>query len=91
MRRLLDGRKTLSQHRELLVVTGWLSFLVGCLYNDMGNRGRAEAARDAAYHLGNEAGHPVIVRWACELDCWFALTDRRFRDIPSLPTLAWRR
>ena len=45
VRRLLDSRKTLSQHRELFVVTGWLSLLVGCLYNDMGNRGRAEAAR----------------------------------------------
>jgi hypothetical protein len=79
--RLLDGRKTLSQHRELLVVSGWLSLLLGCLHNDMGNRGRAEAARDASRHLGEEADHPVIVRWACELDCWFALNDQRFRDI----------
>lgn len=79
--RLLDGRKTLSQHRELLVVSGWLSLLLGCLHNDMGNRRHAEAARDAARHLGEEAGHPVIVRWACELDCWFALNDQRFRNI----------
>jgi transcriptional regulator with XRE-family HTH domain len=79
--RVLDGRKTMSQHRELLVVSGWLSLLLGCLHNDMGNRGRAEVARDAARHLGEEAGHPVIVRWACELDCWFALNDQRFRDI----------
>jgi transcriptional regulator with XRE-family HTH domain len=82
VRRLLDGRKTFSQHRELLVTAGWLSLLLGCLYNDMGNRAPAQVARDAAQHLGKEAGHPVIVRWACELDCWFALTDRRFRDIP---------
>jgi transcriptional regulator with XRE-family HTH domain len=79
--RLLDGRKTFSQHRELLVVAGWLSLLLGCLHNDMGNRGPAEAARDGAHDLGEEAGHPVIVRWACELHCWFALNDGRFHDI----------
>jgi transcriptional regulator with XRE-family HTH domain len=81
VRRLLDSGKTFSQHRELLVVAGWLSLLLGCLHNDMGKRRPAEAARDAAYHLGKEAGHPVIVRWACELDCWFALTDGHFRDV----------
>jgi transcriptional regulator with XRE-family HTH domain len=81
VRRLLDGRKTFSQHRELLVIAGWLSLLLGCLHNDMGKRRPAEAARDAAHHLGKEAGHPVIVRWACELHCWFALTDGRFRDV----------
>lgn len=81
VRRLLGGRRTLSQHRELLVVAGWLSLLLGCLHNDMGARRAAEAARDAAQHLGKEAGHPVIGRWACELDCWFALTDGRLRDV----------
>jgi transcriptional regulator with XRE-family HTH domain len=81
VRRMLDGRKTFSQHRELLVIAGWLSLLLGCLHNDMGKRRPAEAARDAAHHLGKEAGHPVIVRWACELHCWFALTDGRFRDV----------
>jgi hypothetical protein len=81
VRRLLDGRKTFSQHRELLVIAGWLSLLLGCVHNDMGKRRPAEAARDAAHHLGKEAGHPVIVRWACELHCWFALNDGRFRDV----------
>jgi hypothetical protein len=81
VRRLLDGRKTFSQHRELLVIAGWLSLLLGCLHNDLGKRRPAEAARDDAHHLGKEAGHPVLVRWACELHCWFALTDRRFRDV----------
>jgi transcriptional regulator with XRE-family HTH domain len=79
--RLLDGRKRFSEHRELLVVAGWLALLLGCLHNDMGNRGPAEAARDGAHRLGDEAGHPVIVRWACELHCWFALNDGRFHDI----------
>jgi tetratricopeptide (TPR) repeat protein len=65
------------------VIAGWLSLLLGCLHNDMGKRRPAEAARDAAHHLGKEAGHQVIVRWAWELHCWFALTDGRFRDVTS--------
>jgi hypothetical protein len=81
VRRLLDGRKTLSQHRELLVIAGWLSMLLGCLHNDLGKRRAAEAARDDAFHLGKEAGHPVLVRWVYELQSWFALTDGRFRDV----------
>ena len=81
VQRLLDGRTTASQHRELLVVAGWLTLLLGCLHNDMGARGAAEAAREAAHRLGREAGHPVIVRWARELQCWFALNDGRLRDI----------
>jgi len=81
VRRLLDGRKTLSQHRELLVIGGWLSTLLGCLHNDLGKRRAAEAARTAAHHLGKEAGHPVLVRWVYELQSWFALTDGRFRDV----------
>lgn len=40
VRRLLDGRKTFSQHRELLVIAGWLSLLLGCVHNDMGSGGR---------------------------------------------------
>lgn len=79
--RLLEGRTTLSQHRELLVIGGWLSALLSCLNNDLGKRPAAEAARDDAYHFGKEAGHPVIVRWVYELQSWFALTDGRFRDV----------
>ena len=81
--RLLDVRKTLSQHRELLVIAGWLSTLLACLHNDMGKRRAAEAARDDAYRLGKEAGHPVLVRWVYELQSWFALTDDRLRDVTT--------
>jgi transcriptional regulator with XRE-family HTH domain len=36
--RLLGGRLTLRQHRELLVTAGWLSLLLGCLHYDLGER-----------------------------------------------------
>ena len=30
--RLLTGRLTLAQHRELLVAAGWLALLLGCVH-----------------------------------------------------------
>lgn len=79
--RLLDGRATLAQHRELLVIASWLSALLGCLQMDLGNRRAAEAGRDAAHHLGQEAGELPVVRWSHEMRAWFALTDGRYRDV----------
>jgi hypothetical protein len=78
---LLPQRKTLSQHRELLTIAGWLYLLLGCVQMDLGNRQAAEVARDAAYHLGKEAEHPPIVRWSFEMLAWFALTESRVRDV----------
>ena len=55
--RLLQGRLTLAQHRELLVTAGWLPLLLGCVHYDLGEREQAEAARQAAYQAGLQAGH----------------------------------
>lgn len=71
---LLDGRSTLRQHRDLLVQAGWLALLVGCVENDLGLGGRAEATRRAALSLGTEADHGEIAGWAHEMTAWFALT-----------------
>jgi len=79
--RLLDGRVTLGQHRDLLVVGGWLSLLMGCLHYDLGHMCAASAARDAAYQFGKEAGHSEVQVWSYELQAWFALTERRFDDV----------
>lgn len=49
--RLLGGRSTLAQHRELLVIAGWMAVLLGCLHYDLGQREEAEAARQACYQL----------------------------------------
>jgi transcriptional regulator with XRE-family HTH domain len=54
---LLAGRLTLDQHRELLVVTGWLTALLGCVHFDLGEREEAETARRAAYEMGRQVGH----------------------------------
>ncbi len=79
--RLIGGRCTLDQHRELLVTAGWLALLLGCLHYDLGEREQAEAARQAAYHAGLQSGHGEIVAWSFELAAWFALTEGRYDDV----------
>ncbi|TQM32233.1 XRE family transcriptional regulator [Nocardia bhagyanarayanae] len=76
---LLDGRLTLAQHREILVLAGWVALLVGCVDYDLGRRTSAEATRRAAWSLGNEAGHREITGWAAEMAAWFALTQGNYR------------
>jgi transcriptional regulator with XRE-family HTH domain len=78
---LLDGRLTLTQHREVLVLAGWLALLVGCVEYDSQDFGAAEATRRAAATLGGEAGHAEIMAWAQEMSCWFALTQGRYRQV----------
>jgi tetratricopeptide (TPR) repeat protein len=79
--RLLGGRLTLAQHRELLVTAGWLALLLGCVHYDLGEREQAEAARQAAYQAGLQTGHGEIVAWSYEMAAWFALTEGRYQDV----------
>jgi tetratricopeptide (TPR) repeat protein len=79
--RLLGGRSTLDQHRELLVVAGWMAVLLGCLHYDLGEREEAEAARQAAYQWARQAGHSEIMAWAIEMSAWFALTEGRYEQL----------
>lgn len=58
---LLAGRTRLSEHRELLVIAGWLSLLIGCVNYDLGLARHAETARTTAAQLGREAGHSDII------------------------------
>ncbi|MEU4340961.1 XRE family transcriptional regulator [Nocardia sp. NPDC023852] len=78
---LLDGRLTLSQHREILVLAGWVALLVGCVDFDLGRRTASEATRRAAYSLGREAEHAEITCWAAELAAWAALTEGNYRGV----------
>ncbi|MGH3228346.1 MAG: hypothetical protein ACRDOA_07155 [Streptosporangiaceae bacterium] len=79
--RLLGGRLTLAQHRELLVTAGWLALLLGCVHYDLGEREQAEAARQAAHQAGLQAGHGQIIAWSYEMAAWFALTEGRYHDV----------
>jgi hypothetical protein len=42
---LQGQRVTLKQHREILVLAGWVALLVGCVEYDTGNRHAAETTR----------------------------------------------
>ena len=79
--RLLGGRSTLDQHRELLVIAGWMAVLLGCLHYDLGEREEAEAARQAAYQWARQAGHSEIMGWAYEMSAWFALVEGRYEQL----------
>jgi transcriptional regulator with XRE-family HTH domain/tetratricopeptide (TPR) repeat protein len=78
---LLDGSCTLREHRELLVLAGWLMLLTGCVDYDTGRHRQAELNRAAAFRVGRETGHGEIVAWSFEMSAWFALTQGNLRSV----------
>src|SRR5262249_786751 len=54
---LLEGRVTLAEHRELLVLGGWLSALMACTCYDLGDRGAADKAQEMTAQFAGHAGH----------------------------------
>ncbi|MFC8709615.1 helix-turn-helix domain-containing protein [Streptomyces sp. NPDC057197] len=73
--KLLDGRKTLSEHRRLLVVGGWLSLLGATVHIDLIQDDAATARLETAATLAREAGHREIEAWCYETEAWRLLTD----------------
>jgi hypothetical protein len=84
--RLLEGRLTLGRRRRLLAAAGWLSLLCAQLHFDAGEREAAEANRDAALRLAEQAGQAELAAWSLEALAWWALVDGRDRDALEL---AW--
>ncbi|MFB4275688.1 XRE family transcriptional regulator [Nonomuraea sp. MTCD27] len=78
---LFDHRLSLSQHREILTLAGWLALLIGCVEADIGNERGAEATRRAALSLGHEAENGAIQAWAHEMSAWFALTRGDYQEV----------
>jgi hypothetical protein len=70
----LSQRLTLRQHREVLVLGGWITLLIACVEHDTGNRPAAETTRRGALSLGEEADHGEIQGWAHEIRAWMNLT-----------------
>lgn len=83
VQRLIQRSTSLTERRELLVLAGWLTLLIGCVNYDLGLARDAETARATAFRLGREAGHGEIVAWAFEMSAWFALTQGRLRTVPG--------
>jgi hypothetical protein len=74
-------RLTLKQHREILVLAGWVALLVGCVEYDTGNRQAAETTRQAALSLGVDADHGEIMAWAHEIRAWINLTSGDYHGV----------
>jgi transcriptional regulator with XRE-family HTH domain len=81
---LAGGRTTLAQHKELLVIAGWLAALLACTRYDAGDRPAAEAARRMVWQFGSEAGHAALVAWSFEIAAWFALVEGRYHGTVAL-------
>jgi hypothetical protein len=78
----LQGQRiTLKQHREILILAGWVALLVGCVEYDTGNRHAAETTRQAALSLGTEADHGEIIAWAHEMRAWINLTTGDYNGV----------
>lgn len=73
--RLLDAKKTLAEHRRLLVVGGWLSLLGATVHIDLKQEAAATARLQTAATLARQADHPEIEAWCYETEAWRVLTD----------------
>jgi tetratricopeptide (TPR) repeat protein len=83
---LLGGHITISEHRRLLVVAGWMIALLGCVHYDMQEPEEAEAARRTAYLVAKEADDTDLLAWTFEMAAWFALVEDRYEDVIEAAT-----
>lgn len=88
--RLLDGRKSLAEHRRLLVSAGWLSLLAATCLIDLSRRPAALAHLRTAAQLARETGDAEIGAWCLETQAWQVLTDGNYRRAVGLSRDAQR-
>ncbi|NEW30410.1 helix-turn-helix domain-containing protein [Nocardia cyriacigeorgica] len=86
--RLMDSRKTLAQHRRLLVAVGWLSLLASTCHIDLDETSAAAARGHLAWKLADEAGHPEIAAWCLETRAWQQLTNGAYPEAAELSRAA---
>lgn len=87
---LLDGRKTLEEHRRLLVVGGWLSLIAATSHIDLKQDGAATARLRTAGSLAQHAKHDEIRAWCYETEAWRVLTVGRYQHAIDLSQAAQR-
>ncbi|MGH3692671.1 MAG: transcriptional regulator [Pseudonocardiaceae bacterium] len=88
--RLLDGRKTLHEHRRLLVVGGWLSLIAATLYIDLEQRPAANSWLATAASLAKQTGQSEIHAWRFETEAWQVLNDGDYHYAVELSQAAQR-
>jgi hypothetical protein len=88
--RLVDARKTLTEHRRLLVAGGWLSLLAATCAIDLRAWGAATARLRTAAQLARETGHSEIAAWCLETQAWQVLTAGDYRRAADIAQAAQR-
>ncbi|ADB32578.1 transcriptional regulator, XRE family [Kribbella flavida DSM 17836] len=86
--KLLDARKTLAEHRRLVVTGSWLSLLAATCSIDLADRPAAAARLRTAAQLAEHADHPELSGWALETEAWQAVTDGDYRRAIKLSQAA---
>lgn len=86
--RLFELRKTLDEHRRLIVAGGWLSLLAATLHIDLHQRPAAASRLRVAGQLAQHAAHPEISAWCLETAAWDALTQHDYRRAITLAQAA---
>ncbi|WP_207620703.1 hypothetical protein [Streptosporangium minutum] len=81
---LVDAKKTLTEHRRLLTVGGWLSLLASTCHIDLREFGTAATWLRTAAQLARHAEHPEIAAWCLETEAWQAVTTGDYRRALTL-------
>jgi tetratricopeptide (TPR) repeat protein len=87
---LVDSRKTLNEHRRLLIVGGWLSLIAATLYIDLEQRGAANSWLATAASLAQQTDQSEIYAWRYETEAWQVLTDGDYHHAVELSQTAQR-
>jgi len=85
---LMDARKTLTEHRRLLIVGGWLSLLAATVHIDLDQQSSASARLRTAASLAKHAHFDEIRAWCFETEAWRVLTDGDYRRAVELSKAA---
>jgi transcriptional regulator with XRE-family HTH domain len=90
--RLLEHgvRKTLEEHRRLIVLSAWLSLLAATLHIDLKRTAAAGARLATAASLARQAGHTEIEAWVFETRAWAVLTEGDYRRALDLSSASRR-
>ncbi|MFJ7274264.1 helix-turn-helix transcriptional regulator [Kitasatospora sp. NPDC098663] len=86
--RLMDSKKTLAEHRQLLVIGGWFSLLGATLHIDLDQQDAATARLRTAMTLAQHAENSEIQAWCFETDAWRVLTDGDYSKAVELSAAA---
>ncbi len=81
---LLGRKSTLSEHRRLLVTSGWLSLLAATSLIDLRRYDSADAYLNTAMQMAGEAGHSELSAWCLETRAWKAVSDGDYARAASL-------